>query len=284
MLPILTEELQAKPIKEWSSDEVNYVLSQIEFEAEQILKVNSYWKHYMAEKRRVIQPIVNKIYDEIFASFDKKVTVWVERSEYDYIRNWAENEYVPYKKKTDYGYMGGDTGKAVERLTTGTCGNLAVIKYYGGSINDLDLTVGQSSKYNVPDLKQFLGGVDVGVKTARTGSYANLPLVLNYSGFTEEYINMPRNRNKKVEAQFFVGQNESNELKYYMIGVASPRVLIEGVHRAFTLDPKAMSEKKAGGGKGGFYAMYKTVLCDTKEELIELFKQAEYRAMPYGEI
>lgn len=284
MLPILTDELKIKPIKDWSQEEMEYTLSQIEFEAEQILKKNSYWKNYMAEKRRVIQPLVNKIYDEVFASFGKKVTVIIERSEYDYIKNWAENEYVPYKKKTDYGYKGGDTGKAAERLVTGTCGNLAVIKYYGGSISDLDLTIGQSSKYNVPDLKQFLGGVDVGVKTARTGSYANLPLVLNYSKLTEEYINMPRNRKKKVEAQFFVGQNESNELKYYMIGVAAPIVIIEGVHRAFTLDPKAMSKKKAGGGKGGFYAMHRTILCDTKEELIDLFNRPEYKAIPYVEI
>ena len=63
---ILTKVLKEKPIKEWTTEEINYVLSQIEFEAEQILKKNSYYKYYMAEKRKIIQPIVKKIYDEIF--------------------------------------------------------------------------------------------------------------------------------------------------------------------------------------------------------------------------
>lgn len=283
-MSILTDELVVKPIRDWSKEETEYVLTQIEFEAEQLLEKNSYWKYYMVEKRILIQPIVNKIYDEIFASFGKKVTVWIERSEYDFIKNWAENVYVPYKKKTDYGYRGGDVGKATQRLVTGTCGNLAVIKYYGGDLSDLDLSIGRSGKYAVPDLKKFLDGADVGVKTARTGQYANLPLVLNYASFTEEYINMFRNRDKKIEAQFFVGQNESNDLKYYMIGVATPRNIINGVHRAFTLDPKAMSEKKAGGAKGGFYAMHKTTLCNTREELMELLKGNEYKILSYRDI
>lgn len=281
---VLTEELAKKQIKDWSKADIEYVLSQIELESERIIKKNSYWKYYMSEKRKVIQPIVKKIYDEIFASFGRKVTVVIDRSEYDFIKNWAENEYVPKKKKSDYGYKGGDVGKAAERLITGTCGNLAVVKYFGGGMSDLDFSIGRSAKYNVPDLKDFLGGADVGVKTARTGEYANLPLVLDYATFTKEYINLPRNRNKKVEAQFFVGQNESNDLKYYMIGVAAPRDIIEGVHRAFTLDPKAMAVKKAGGAKGGFYAMHKTVLCSTKEELVALFKDDKYKTIPYGEI
>lgn len=267
-----------------SDDEVNYMLSWIEFESEQILKKNSYWKYYMAEKRKLIQPIVNKIYDEIFASFGKKVTVVIDRSEYVFIKNWVETKYIPTKKKSDYGYKGGDVGKAVERAVTGTCGNLAVVKYYGGGMNDLDWSVGSSSKYNVPDLKVFLDGADVGVKSARTGVAANLPLVLNYAALTDKYINFPRNKNKKVEAQIFVGQNEIDELKYYIIGVAKPADIIKGVHRAFTLDPKAMAPKKAGGPKGGFFAMHKTKHCNSKDELKSLLKSPEFDAIPYREI
>ena len=92
------------------------------------------------------------------------------------------------------------------------------------------------------------------------------------------------NKNKKVEAQLFVGQNEANELKYYIIGVAKPRDIINGVHRAFTLDPKAMAPKKAGGPKGGFYAMHKTILCDSKDELKDLLKDPEFDAIPYKEV
>ena len=283
-MALLTDELREKPFKDWSDIEVNLVLTQIEFEAELILKKNSYWKYYMSEKRKVIQPLVNKIYDEIFASFGKKVTVTIERSEYDYIKQWAETKYVPFKRKTDYGYKKGDVGQASKRLITGTCGNLAVVKYYGGSIKDLDFSIGDSAKYNVPDLKQFLDGADAGVKTARTGEAANFPLVLNYKSFTSAYINNTRNKNKKVEAQFFVGQNESNDLKYYLIGVAKPTDIINGVHRAFTLDPKAMAVKKAGGAKGGFYAMHKTIHCESREELIELLGGSKYKAIPYTDI
>ena len=281
---VLPEDLMIKPIKEWTDEETKYVLNIIEFESERILKENSYFKHYMCKKREFIQPLVNKIYNEIFASFGKKVTVKIDHSEHDYIKNWALNVYVPHKKKNDYGYRGGDVGKAVERLITGTCGNLAVVKYYGGSMADLDLSVGESKKYNVPDLKEFLGGIDVGVKTARTGAAANLPLVLNYAALTDEYKNLPRNKNKKVEAQLFVGQNEANALKYYIIGVVRPRDIINGVHRAFTLDPKAMAPKKAGGPKGGFYAMHKTILCNSKNELKELLKDKSFDAVPYGNI
>lgn len=280
---VFPEELMIKPIKEWSDKETIYVLSIIDFEAEQILKKNSYWKYYMHEKRKVIQPLVNKIYSEVFASFGKKVTVVIDRSEYDFIRQWAERKYVPHKKKTDYGYKGGDTGKATERLITGTCGNLAVVKYYGGSMKDLDFSIGDSSKYNVPDLKNFLG-VDVGVKTARTGDFANLPLVLEYTRFTDEYKNSPKNKKKSVEAQIFAGQNESNDLKYYIIGLAKPRDIINGAHRAFTLDPKAMTPKKAGGAKGGFYAMHNTTHCKSKEEISELMRCKDYQSIPYPEI
>ena len=153
-MDLTSEKLMLKPIKEWTEKETNYILSMIEFEAEQILMKNSYYKYYMCEKRKLIQPLVNKIYDEIFASFGKKVTVKIEHSEYDYIKQWATDVYVPHKKKNDYGYKGGDVGKAVGRLITGTCGNLAVVKYYGGSMADLDFSVAQVMLATVPEFQR----------------------------------------------------------------------------------------------------------------------------------
>lgn len=272
-----------KSFSSWSEQEINYVLAQIEFEAERLLLKNSYYKAFMSAKRQVIQPLVNKIYDEIFESFGKKVTVHISKEEYDIIYNWVSEDYIPYKMDSDYGYKKGDTFNSVDRLVNGTCGNLAVVKYLGGGVSDLDFDIGPSGKFNVPDLKKFLG-VDLGVKTARTGEAANLPLVLNYSNFTTEYKNSKWHRKKRVEAQYFVGQNDSNPLKYYMIGIANPRDIINHTHRAFTLDPKAMEKRKAGGGKGGFYGMHKTKHFEDRRALIKELNKEEYKSIPYPKI
>jgi hypothetical protein len=274
------EFLVEKPIKDWSIEEMNYIFTQIEFYSEILLKKNLYYKK---EKRKLIQPLVDRIYNEFFISFGDKVIVTIEKDEYDFICNWVIKDYIPYKLKTDAGFIGGDIAVAEDRTINGTCGNLAALKPFGGGMKDIDFTIGPSRKYNVPDLKKFFGA-DIGVKTGRLGRAANLPLVLNYLKFTKEYKNSDKNKYKKVESQIFTCQDGDDPLKYCIIGIAKPRDIINGIHRAFTLDPKAMANDKPGGAKGGFFALHDTVFCRTKEEVKNLLKGQEFQAISYRNI
>lgn len=60
-----------------------------------------------------------------------------------------------------------DSGEEYKRSFTGMMGELAVSKHLG--IDFLDLTVGNSRKYNVADLKSV--GYNVGIKTVEMGKF-----------------------------------------------------------------------------------------------------------------
>lgn len=69
-----------------------------------------------------------------------------------------------------------DNQKEIKRNITGQMGELAVEKYLG--IQFVDWSVGNSEKYNVPDI----GIKNVGVKTVE---YGKMPVVLKNPGYPE---------------------------------------------------------------------------------------------------
>jgi hypothetical protein len=263
-------EFSDKPLKDWTDEEIGSMLKYFENYSMYLLNQKLQRFEYMRAKRKIIQPFVNRIYDETFDPIGN-VTSKITQEEYDYIESWVNNKFLK-EKKGEKGWRG-DNWNAAPRVINGTCGNLAVVKFCGGGMSDMDWEVGPSGKFKVPDLKKFLDGLNAGVKAARTGKQANLPLVLSYTPYRK------KPKKELVEAQVFVGQNDRDKLKYYIIGVAKPEDIINGSSSVFTLDPSAMNKKKAGGAKHGFFKLYDTVHFKSKKELKEILNRKDFKAM-----
>lgn len=93
---------------------------------------------------------------------DSSVKVNIDDETMEKIRIHAEKR-AEYKKR-EYDHII-DHDREVERTITGLIGEAAVEKLLGVSV--IDWTIGESSRYNVPDIK----GYKVGVKTVERGKY-----------------------------------------------------------------------------------------------------------------
>ena len=255
-------------------------------------------------KRDFLQDVTDSIYYELILK-NHYLKIELNIDDINYLEEWAQ-KYTKYKLSSgEVGYRV-DRNKIKWRAYNGACGHLAVLKALGGTYKDINLDIGNSKEYNVPDLLDWLH-FPVGVKTSTVINFAspsfmkfkntsNLPLVLDY----RNYIHKFKTDNKIIEPQIMVGTkefrksiydfklNKSVNKPYKMVcfiwGIASPKVLINGNSIAFTLDPNASDSNKPGGAKAGFYDLYKTTLFRTKEELVSILKTDEFSSIPYENI
>lgn len=260
---------------------------------------------FRKNKRDFIQPIVDHIYNEIFFTGRPFTELYITDIEITILSKFS-HEYVDHKIKSFEPGWKKDNKSSFKRVFTGACGHLAVLKSMGCGIDDMDLSVGDSRDYAVPDLRSWLGS-DVGVKTASVIDYtpkrksvvkskSNFPLVLDYKHFSKDMIDKWESDDTKygeglgVEPQVivatkdFLKSGKVYKTKCYIIGVVSPIDIINGASIAFTLDPKASDAKKNGGAKAGFYDLYKAKYFKTREELITILQGDEYKIIPYKEI
>ena len=134
-----------------------------------------------------------------------------------------------------------DSFNEAKRWRTGTGGEMALGQYIGKDF--VDLTVGDSNDYHVPDLSSI--GLNVGIKTVELGKY---PIIFK--------------RSEKPEIIIIRIDDE----KFCILGVASPEDL-----NKYQSDDEILSPSlKARGTKTAFTGLYKVKPFSNYEELIKL--------------
>lgn len=299
------------PFSKWPKTDLDFVINKCLNEHDRLLRIpqlDDTKFRYM--KREFVQSIVDHIYSEIFV--DHKFTeLTLKEGEIDSLWAFAK-DFVAFKIKVKEPGWSRDKKNGERRVFTGAAGHLAVLKSMGGDIGDMDLSLGESKKYDLPDLEDWLG-FKVGVKTAsvidytpkyyrKVKSVSNLPLVLDYKNFNETKIKKWKKDNTRyeerhgIEAQVIVATKdffrqskkgsgrEIYKTKCYILGVVRPEVLINYASTAFTLDPNAANDKKPGGAKAGFYGLHKIKYFSSKEELIDIVSKDEYQLISYEDI
>lgn len=297
------------PFSKWKKEDLQNVLNQCLAKHVSLSRIPRLKdEDFRSLKREFVQPAVDHIYNEIFYSDFPFTELWVTGEEILILDKFAE-DYVAYKIASGEPGWARDKGNGKKRVFTGACGHLAVLKSLGGSIRDMDLTLGPSKEYNVPDMYDWLG-YPVGIKTAsvidytsnnkrKVKSMSNLPLLLDYKNFTKAKIakwtkdNLKYEERCGIEGQIIVATKDfwkrdpkwrRYKTKCYIIGVVSPEIIINNASTAFTLDPNAANDSKPGGAKAGFYGLSYAEPFKTKEELINIVSRSEYQLIPYDEI
>lgn len=147
---------------------------------------------------------------------------------------------VMVKKKNESHHVV-DSFNEAKRWRTGTGGEMALGQYIGKDF--VDLTVGDSNDYHVPDLSSI--GLNVGIKTVELGKY---PIIFK--------------RSEKPEIIIIRIDDE----KFCILGVASPEDL-----NKYQSDDEILSPSlKARGTKTAFTGLYKIKPFSNYEELIKL--------------
>jgi hypothetical protein len=144
-------------------------------------------------------------------------------------------------KKKEETHHKSDSFNQAYRLRTGMGGEMALEQFLGK--NFVDLTIGDSNDYHVPDLSKI--GLNVGIKTVELGKY---PVIF-----------------KKSERPEIIVLRLSDEV-YSIIGLVTTKDL-----NSYQDDSKILSPSlKARGTKTAFVGLNKIKPFSNYEELIEL--------------
>ena len=147
---------------------------------------------------------------------------------------------VMIKKKNESHHIV-DSFNEAKRWRTGTGGEMALGQYIDKEF--VDLTIGESNDYHVPDLSSI--GLNVGIKTVELGKY---PIIFKHSEKPEIII------------------IRLNDEKFCILGVATPEDL-----NKYQSDDEILSPSlKARGTKTAFTGLYKIKPFSNYEELVKL--------------
>lgn len=113
---------------------------------------------------------INDPYENLVVPFfDKFVTVYLTEDEVNRVKDFSK-KVSDAKSGEDHHRVDNDNTQG--RFFTGFCGEMALQKYLKKEF--VDLTVGESGKYNISDLRSL--GLRCGVKTSRTSDFPKVPL------------------------------------------------------------------------------------------------------------
>lgn len=167
-----------------------------------------------------------------------KHTVTLTQNNINKLDEFVKN--VMLKKKSESHHIA-DSFNEAKRWRTGTGGELALGQYIGKEF--VDLSVGDSNDYHVPDLSSI--GLNVGIKTVELGKY---PIIFKQSEKPEIII------------------IRLDDEKFCILGLASPEDL-----NKYQSDDEILSPSlKARGTKTAFTGLYKVKPFSNYEELIKL--------------
>ena len=131
-------------------------------------------------------------------------------------------DVIKIKKNENHHFI--DNSQEEKRWKNGFLGEFAVEKFLGKKF--VDLTIGSSKKYFVPDLSPL--GVDWGIKTVEKGKF---PIIFKKS-YKDEIIVIKK-----------------NDFEFFICGLATREILNEYQSDALILSPGLRSK----GTKTGFY-------------------------------
>lgn len=152
----------------------------------------------------------------------------------DFVKN------VMVKKKNESHHVV-DSFNEAKRWRTGTGGELALSQFIGKEF--VDLTIGDSTDYHVPDLSSI--GLNVGIKTVELGKY---PVIFKQSEKPEIII------------------IRLDDEKFCILGVVTPEDL-----NKYQSDDEILSPSlKARGTKTAFVGLFKIKPFSNYEELLKL--------------
>lgn len=147
---------------------------------------------------------------------------------------------VMVKKKNESHHVV-DSFNEAKRWRTGTGGELALSQFIGKDF--VDLTIGESTDYHVPDLSSI--GLGVGIKTVELGKY---PIIFKQSEKPEIII------------------IRLDDDKFCILGVVTPEDL-----NKYQSDDEILSPSlKARGTKTAFVGLFKIKPFSNYEELLKL--------------
>lgn len=162
------------------------------------------------------------VFNDYFPT-NKEITIQVNQETIDKIIKFSQK--IEKVKPNEFEYSK-DSKSLNIRFINGLLGEAAIEQYFG--ISFIDLTIGDSKKYNYPDIKFF----NVGVKTS---GYGRFPVIFKNNNYPQIIC---------ILDPCVLGL-------VYICGLATPQILNKYKDNDLLIDPNL----KRKGTKAGFYGL-----------------------------